>query len=85
LKEIGDTDGKKNSVDWPPRPMLSEKREHTLPSTLVRFAVGFLRGIAARGVQEDGFVCKPPVAVSRAPDSANLLGTKSVSEGEGEA
>ncbi len=52
------------------RTFLSRPQE-ALPGALVFRLVAFLRGVAAGGVDQHGFVGEPPVAVARAADAAD--------------
>ena len=69
-QQIGDADGHHHAVDRLTGAVFFQQRDEALPLAGVFFALAFLRGVAAGGVEQHGVVGKPPVAVAGAAHAA---------------
>src|SRR5439155_13824330 len=72
-EQVAHADGQQHAVDRAPRPIALEQAEKAEPGGAVARAIAVMRGVAAGGVDENGFAGEPPVAVARAPDAAQDL------------
>src|SRR2546430_1530972 len=70
-EKVRDADRQKHAVDRRARPVLAQKTQKAFPLGLVQSLIALLCRIAPRGVEKDGFVGEPPIAVARAANASN--------------
>ena len=84
-QQVAQAHGEQHAVEGLARAVLAQQGEEALPGLAVGGGVGILGGVAAGGVDQHGFVGKPPVAVAGAADALDLVGAELLGEGEAQA
>ena len=77
--------GRARRLGWLARPVFAQQGQEALPGVPVGRGVGILGGVAARRVDQHGFVGKPPVAVAGAADALDLVSAELIGEREAQA
>ncbi len=83
LQQVLNVDGQDHAIQRATWAGLLQQGQKAIPGGGVNLAVGFLRGVAAGGVDQHGLVGEPPIAIARAAHAlhrglAQLLGQREV-------
>ena len=80
VQQVRHADADDHAIDRLHRPVPAQQRQELLPFPGVGCGVAVLCGVASRGVDEDGVLAEPPVAVTRAAGTRERVAPEPLGE-----